>query len=242
MKRFLKRLKTRTGIVSTVAALLVALIFLRLGLWQLDRADEKNQILATQSQATALAPLESLKSGDEKSQLYRRVNLTGEFDLDHQFLLDNRTVNGQPGFDVIAPFYFPGGDYIMVNRGWVGHSGNRQVTLKPNPALQGEVSLAGILATPSRGFTLGEPLSNTDNSWPVVLQFIDYETIASKLDKIPLLPAVIIASQGQPSSYRYHWKPVASGAEKHLGYAFQWFAMLAALIALYLYLMVFKND
>ncbi len=252
MNRFLQRLLTRTGVVSSIAALLVAVIFLRLGLWQLDRAAEKTHILERQSLATTLEPLESLKPGDEHTQLYRRVKLAGIFDFDRQFLLDNRTVNGQPGYDVIVPFFLgneaakpvgvDGGEYILVNRGWIGHSGNRAVTIEQNAELTGRQSIEGILATPSRGFTLGDALANSENNWPVVLQFIDYETIAAKLDKIPLLPAVIIAAAGQPVSYVSHWKPVASGAEKHLGYAFQWFAMLAALIALYLYLMVFKND
>lgn len=243
MGKFLLRLKTRTGIVSSIAVLLLGFAFCRLGLWQLDRADEKSSMLEQQAAATTKAPLQSVQAGDGVLHQYRRVALTGSFDTEHQFLLDNRIVNGQPGFEVVTPFYLPDNTYVLVNRGWLGHSGDRQVTLESSAQMLGEISLEGILTTPSRGFTIGESVTHPENNtWPVMLQFMDYETIAIKLDKIPALDAVIVAASGQPWSYAYNWQPVASGAEKHLGYAFQWFAMLVALVSLYLYLMVFKNE
>jgi len=249
VNRFLNRLRSKTGLFATLAALVVGALFCRLGLWQLSRADEKTQIVEQHKQASLLPPLESVKSGDEHSRLYRQVKLNGSYDSDRQFLLDNRTVAGQPGFEVISAFFLSDrdsdSDYVLVNRGWIGHNGDRQVELEPVP--EGETTVAGILTRPSRGFVLGESvpdhgIDQADIKWPVVVQFIDYETIAAKLDKIPVINAVVVASERQRGNYRYNWKPVASGAQKHLGYAFQWFAMLAALVILYLYLMVFKNE
>lgn len=235
--------------ISTVAVVLLVFLFSRLGLWQLDRADEKNEILERQAQAGALEPLESLQSNDAERSVYRRVRLTGSFDYEHQFLLDNRTVGGQPGFDVITPFYLSQIDindgniddgYILVNRGWLGHNGNRQVVLKAEA--QGKAALEGVITVPSRGFILGDSVVDSGKGdWPQVIQFVDYETIASKLDKMAVTEAVVVAAANQPFSYLYHWKPVASGAAKHIGYAFQWFAMLTAVLVLYVYLMVFKK-
>ncbi len=246
LNRFLRRVKTRTGVAASIATVCVGILFFKLGLWQLDRADEKTAILETHRAAMERPSLTELTASDAKEQLYRRVRLNGRYDQSRQFLLDNRIVSGQPGFEVITAFFVAEDQYILVNRGWIGHSGDRKVSLVEDPDLTAESVLEGILTTPSRGFTLGNSVSESVidpvNPWPVIIQFIDYETIAAKLDKIPAVEAVVIASAGQAGNYRYNWQPVASGAEKHLGYAFQWFAMLLALSLLYLYLMVLKKQ
>jgi len=184
----------------------------------------------------------NLESGniDLSKVLYRRVVLSGRYDPNRQFLLDNRTVAGQAGFEVITPFFLADNEYILVNRGWIGHNGDRQVTL--SSAELPDV-LQGIIVKPSKGIVLGDSVAESHiTEWPVIVQFIDYETIATKLDKIPVIDAVVIAAEGQPGNYLYNWKPVASGVQIHLGYAFQWFAMLSALTVLYLYLMVFRRK
>jgi len=230
-------------VTASIVAVVVSFIFCQLGLWQLSRADEKRAILAHHTSAMQQEPVSQLGDGTPQSLLYRQVNLRGTYDQKHQFLIDNRTVAGQAGFEVVTPFYLAEGEYVLVNRGWVGHAGDRKVTISLDPQLASEVTLQGILTTPSRGLILGDSgVGNGEVIWPLILQFVDYGTIAAKLDKIPAIDAVIIAASGQPGSYRYNWRPVGGGVEKHLGYAFQWFAMLTALIVLYLYLMVFKKH
>ncbi len=248
VSRFISRLTTRTGVASTVAALLVGVAFFKLGLWQLSRADEKTGIVQMHRAATELPPLEVLPADAADANaaekiLYRRVELSGRFDTRHQFLLDNRTLGGQAGFEVITPFFLSDDSYLLVSRGWIGHNGNRQVQLMEPASNELPELLRGIVVTPSRGVLLGDSSPDPGiTNWPVILQFIDYETIAAKLDKIPVMDAVIVAADGQPGNYTYNWKPIGSGAQVHLGYAFQWFAMLLALVGLYLYLMVIRQN
>lgn len=252
MNRFLGRLKTRTGITATIAAVVVGAIFCRLGLWQLERADQKRAILEHHNTAMKSEPLSVLVGGDTENQLYRQVILRGVFDQRRQFLIDNRIVAGQAGFEVITPYFLhnedlPDNSYVLVNRGWIGHGGDRLVAIPEDPQLGVVTTLKGIVTKPSKGLVLGESAANSESlqgqdQWPVILQYADYGTIAAKLDKMPLLDAVVVAAEGQDGMFQYNWQPVASGVEKHLGYAFQWFAMLAALITLYLYLMVFKKQ
>jgi len=244
VNKYFRRLKTTTGVVSTVVAILIGVTFVRLGLWQLDRAQEKQDMQMRTESAALQAPLTAINPDTWIDDIYRPVKLSGSFDWQRQFLLDNRTVAGQAGFDIITPFFFSDDQYVLVNRGWIGHNGDRRGDLPNNVAGQSS-DLIGLLTKPSRGFTLGDatvPESGAQPSWPVTLQYIDYGTIAAKLDKIPVIEGIVVADANQPFSLRYHWKPVAGGAETHLGYAFQWFAMLAALICLYLYWMVFKKH
>ena len=245
MSRFLSRLKTSTGVISTLGALFAGVAFYSLGMWQLSRADEKTAIVQQHRAATELAPLKVLANSDANAVLYRRVELAGRFALQHQFLLDNRILGGQAGFEVITPFVLSDDTYLLVNRGWIGHNGDRQVALTDDKSTgqRPPDQLQGIVVRPSRGVFPGDSATDTGiTKWPIIIQFIDYETIAAKLDKIPALDAVIIAAEGQTGNYTYNWKPIGSGAQVHLGYAFQWFAMLLALVVLYLYLMIFRQN
>lgn len=236
-----------TGIISLVLTVLLVVIFARLGLWQMARAQEKIMLMEAQASAGNLKPLESLKQFQE-SELYRPVRLTGRFDFENQFLVDNRIYNGQAGFEVLTPFYQQQeGDgalpVVMVNQGWIAGKSDRTLRPVPGNRTQPETGeIVGLLATPSKGFTLGDSINGTDQSWPVVLQYIDYDTIAQKLDNVEVLSAVVISSPEQPGSYTYNWQPVANGPEKHYGYAFQWFALLLAVITLFVYLNFIKKD
>ena len=236
-----------TGVVSLVLTVLLVFIFARLGLWQLARAHEKIALLEAQSSAEDLAPLESLDEF-KASDLYRKVRLKGQFDFENQFLVDNRIHKGQAGFEVLTPFYqqHEGDDVlpvVMVNQGWIAGGADR--TARPVPANRNQPEgglVTGLLATPSKGFTLGDALNGTDQDWPLVLQYIDYETIAQKLDNIEVIKGVVISSPDPLGNYLYNWQPVANGPEKHYGYAFQWFALLLAVITLFVYLNFIKKD
>lgn len=207
-------------------------------------------MLDAQALAQSRAPLDSLDAGFTKDDLYREVKLTGSFDFTKQFLLDNRMHKRQPGYEVLTPFYphmrnDASQTVIMVNRGWI--AGNADRTIKPvlgNFAglLQGSAELSGLLVTPSKGITIGDATDEADRTWPKILQYPDYETIAQKLDRMEVINAVIISSPNQAGNYFYNWQPVAHGPEKHYGYAFQWFAMLVAVLTLFVYLNFIKKD
>ncbi len=255
----MRKFSTKTGVVSIIATLLLVFLFARLGLWQLDRAAEKRSMLAAKELASTASALTAF---DEQLHIqdieYRNVELSGQYDYSRQFLLDNRIYQQQAGYEVITPFYPLGSDgFILVNRGWVGHNGNRND--KPSiPAATTESLLAGVMTNPSKGFSIGPALEQSEavynkahsgkgsaqgreQKWPLVLQYIDYATIADKVDKIPLVSGVVVADQGQNGNLMYNWKPVANGPMKHYGYAFQWFAMLVAVIILFIYLNFIKE-
>jgi surfeit locus 1 family protein len=224
--------------------LLVVAVFARLGTWQLSRAQEKIDMQAAADSANEQPLLQELQAIDN-SVLYRRVLLSGRYDFSRQFLRDNRLHNRQPGYEVLTPFY-PDNDTsraILVNRGWLPQGTNRADT--PDVAAGAYAtpdSVTGLIVTPSKGFTLGEAVDPGATDWPLVIQYIDYETISNKLDKIAVMPAVIVLAPGQSEGYTRIWQPVANGPVKHYGYAFQWFAMMLAVIVLFIYLNFLKKK
>ncbi len=268
----LRKFSTKTGIVSIIVTALLVVLFARLGLWQLDRAEEKRSMLAAKELAATVSALTTL---DERTSIrdivYRKVELSGSYDYTKQFLLDNRIYKQQAGYEVITPFYPSESDgFVLVNRGWVGHNGDRNDKPFIPVATTGQL-VTGVLTNPSKGFSIGPALEDTEviqsenpvvvahseepgsegrrveraeprkQNWPLMLQYIDYATIADKVDKIPLVRGVVVADQGQNGSLIYNWQPVANGPEKHYGYAFQWFAMLFAVIFLFIYLNFIKK-
>jgi surfeit locus 1 family protein len=225
----------------------LTLLFGRLGLWQLSRAQEKESMLQALELAGAETPLTSIGEGQRAEDVvYRQIKLEGHYDYDRQFLLDNRIHQRQAGYEVITPFFpVDSDDFILVNRGWVGHNGDRRALPSIPTATDSQSMLSGVVTIPSKGFAMGAALSEAGDTqnWPLVLQYIDYATIADKVDKIPLLQAVVVADQGRNGDLVFNWQPVSNSPMKHYGYAFQWFAMLTAVLALFVYFnFVRKNN
>ncbi|OED35463.1 hypothetical protein AB833_30005 [Chromatiales bacterium (ex Bugula neritina AB1)] len=239
----MKKLMNRAGLIYLAATVTLVIVFARLGFWQLDRAAEKKQMLEHASQAQRAAPERTLAFDDPRQFLYREFLLRGKFDLHRQFLLDNRIHNKQAGFEVLTPFITDSeGHVILVNRGWVAHDGNRSLKTRIDVPRRDSDLISGLLTIPSRGFTLGDAIDGSQSGWPKVLQYLDYEAIGREISNGSVLPAVLVLAEDQPGSFAYNWRPVANGPHKHYGYAFQWFAMLLAVMTIFVYLNFIKKD
>lgn len=189
---------------------------------------------------------------------YIRVVVAGEFDQQRQFLWDNRVYKGVAGYEVLTPLMLNLASCIdpdaptqsvalLVNRGWV--AANRDRTVLPNIdlAIQDtqsdteKVRLQGMLTLPSKGFAADDALidrARATRPWPAILQYPDYRAVAQVLD-VPVMAGVLQATENIDSNvaaklYDSNWSPVANGPEKHYGYAFQWFAMFAALCIIFI--------
>ena len=94
-----------------VVALLMVLGMLRLGVWQLDRADQKREIVAQLESLSqrAAVPITELFNGDESAGLrFRKVTLIGQYLQNTNFYVDNQVVNGQVGYQVFTPLRLEG--------------------------------------------------------------------------------------------------------------------------------------
>ena len=103
----------------TLLALIFMGFFIYLGLWQLNRAKVKQNLLAAYEMRINLPAL-SAQSFDLKKDLrYYRLTLTGHFDNQHTFLLDNKIFHQQLGYEVYTPFITPGLSPILIDRGFI---------------------------------------------------------------------------------------------------------------------------
>jgi cytochrome oxidase assembly protein ShyY1 len=222
-------------VLPAVVALAMLSLLLRLGFWQLSRAEYKEQLQARWQHGDASAVLHldatSVKT-DLAGAAFRKVAARGQFEAEREFLLDNRTHGGRAGYHVITPFRL-GSDVILVNRGWVP-VGTRRSELPLLTSVTGTATdLTGVLSPPPRsGLILGDTGHDARGPWPRVVQTVDLDAMSATLG-VPLLPALLLLDPESNACHLCEWRPVAGmGPGTHRGYAFQWFALAIALAVL----------
>ncbi len=217
------------------------LLFLALGNWQLDRAHEKQLLLDKAKAASTGEPIAlPLDRTDYTVLRYAPVEVSGRYDTDRQFLLDNEVRNGEVGYSVLTPLKIRGSDKaVLVDRGWVRQGLTRQLL----PDVKFEQSEDLVRGTVYVAFGKGFHLGGADDGeivWPRVIQFVDFDVLARRLG-YDLLPLVIRLSPEAPDGYLRQWKTVNMGPERHLGYAVQWFALATAMAVIFL-ILLFRKD
>lgn len=225
------------ALIPTVAALFFISVFVALGMWQLNRADEK-RVLQAEYDRRSLQPPIALggepQSADDLQ--FARVAAKGVYENQYQVLLDNRSHRGVPGFHVITPLRLAGGETrVLVNRGWVAMSADRVPIVDVTPP-SGSVSVTGVAVVPHVGFGLGEP-SPLVADRPAVWQHLDIARYAAAT-RHALHPVVILLDAQSGEGFVREWARLDTGIAVHQGYAFQWFMLAAAVLVLYVVLVV----
>lgn len=225
---------TRRGWLVLLAALLASALTARLGFWQLDRAAQKLSLQAaidTEATRPALGNL-ALTGSD---QLHRRVALRGTWLPERTVWLDNRPMDGRVGFFVVTPLRLAGrAEAILVQRGWAPRHAVERSRLPPLVTPAGEVEVVGRLAaSPSRLYELG------DASTGVIRQNLDPATFATEAG-LQLLPLTVVQTAGDDDGLQRHWPAPDLGLHKHYGYAFQWFALCALVLILYVWFQLIR--
>jgi surfeit locus 1 family protein len=221
-------------VIAFTAGMAMLALLLRLGFWQLERARYKDA-LQTRFDAGRTADPASPESllalpGGESSWRFHPALFTGAPDAQRQYLLDNRTHRGRAGYHVLSVVR---GSRValLVNRGWLP-VGLDRAALPDLPLDTPTRTFRGLLAPPPRGgLLLGE--SGYDGAgWPRVVQQVDIARIAAQTGS-PLLPVMLLLDSDDPACQRCEWTAVAGpGADRHRGYAVQWFSLAAALIVI----------
>lgn len=233
-------LKLRQAIVL-VAAVATAALTARLGLWQLDRAAQKIRLHDAQLSQRALPPLpaEALArdATTAQGQVHRRITLQGRWLPAHTVYLENRQMIGRPGFYVVTPLQLPDGSAVPVQRGWVPRDlmDRTRVVAPPPPA--GDVQVLGHIALgPARLFDFAGAASGA------IRQNLDLDAFARETG-LPLRPLSVVQADGTGAAsdgLLRQWPVPAADVQKHHGYAFQWFALSALIIGLYVWFQLIR--
>jgi len=205
----------------------LAAVFLRLGLWQLDRKAEKTALFERFDSAPAM----SIESALDQSAEFARIDAFGRFDATRHVLLDNRIWNGRAGVHALTPFRLTDGRWLLVNRGWLPLAPDRR-SLPAVPTDPADRTIHGrLVAHPAGGPRLGDADVLVMDRWPQLVTYFDLATISDALGE-PLLPWIIQLDAGDASGFGdREWSPAVMEPSVHGAYAVQWLALcLAALV------------
>lgn len=205
-------------------------LFSGLGIWQLQRAAEKRAVIASLEDERRPA-LERVPGTPEalRGAARRAVRIHGRYAGERQFLLDNRILEGRPGFDVLTPLVLEDGRRVLVDRGWVAAGPGREPVESVSITLDDRVMVEGRLWLPEAGIALGDAVTPGDD-WPRLVTRIDFAALEAALGR-PLVPAVIRAEGEAPWLFRPRDLQPRFGPMRHYGYAFQWFALALTVLA-----------
>ncbi|MEX0899319.1 MAG: SURF1 family protein [Gammaproteobacteria bacterium] len=222
-------------ITPLLLGLPVLALLLWLGFWQLDRADQK-RALAVGYAAGVEAQPHRIVDAEDLLALPRHtpVIASGRYVSDRQILLDAQVHEGRVGYRVWTPFELASGDWIAVDRGWVAAGSDRDRL--PDVSVGGDArEVAGLrVPLPEPGLRLGDAVA-PDATWPRRLVWPDLEDIAQAWDRD--VPGVLVLLTPEaPDGYVRAWAPAGMPAERHIGYAVQWFSLAAALVVIALVL------
>ncbi len=238
----LGRLQLRAGLWPTLATLALLPALVGLGLWQLDRAEQKLRLQAEydrRQQEPAVRLLSVLENPE--ALRFRRVMARGRYEPEHQILIDNRVHRGQVGYHVLTPLRLEDGAVrVLVNRGWVALGQDRSV-LPDIEVAKGIVEVAGLAVLPqTKGFRLGGA-KPPGEGWQPVWQYLDLDVFQASVT-YPVQPIVILLDPDSAGGFVRHWARLDAGITTHQGYAFQWFSLAVALAAIYILLNTRKTD
>lgn len=184
-------------LLGHVIAISAVLAFARLGVWQLDRLQEKqdrNRVIAERSDGPAI----DLLSVDVERGEYQHVTATGTFAADQDRLIPYRSYRGNVGSHAVTPLVLDDGRAVLVLRGWVP---DRKV-----PPPDGEVTIQGVLRRSGSARTS-----------------VDVGELEASLDR-DLAPLYLQQLAPDPAGdYPVLLDPPARDEGPHLSYAIQWF-------------------
>ena len=209
----------------------------RLGLWQLDRAREKQVLNETIEQQARHMPLQTQDllgpAPTWQAWMQRRVHLRGRWLPEGTVYLDNRQLHGRPGYFVMTPLLLDGSQQLLVvQRGWVPRNFMDRTQLPPVDTPLGLVTLEGRIApAPSKLYALGPEQQG------LIRQNLDLVTLSQQLQR-PVLPVSVWQLGPDGEGLSRQWPLAQAGVEKHHGYAFQWFGLSGLIVLLYVWFQI----
>jgi surfeit locus 1 family protein len=209
-----------------------------LGFWQLRRADEKTALQARAERARAAGPLEIGPDPWPRDLEGRAVRLRGRFVPAGTVYIDNRTHRGVAGFHVLTPVRIDAAaQHVMVLRGWVPRDPRDRTRLPAVPTPEAEVVVTGLVEA-----RLGRTLELRESAPPGPGERLWQNYDAARYRSwsgLAIHEGVVRQDPGGvDDGLVREWRMAGNDVDKHRGYAFQWFAMAAAALAVTLYLMV----
>ena len=227
---------SRQWLLTTLLVLAGGALCVRLGIWQLDRLEQRRAFNAHIETAWAADPLKlnGKTAQDLKSMEYRAVSVSGTYDFENQIVLRNRYYKSEYGYHLLTPLILDDGSAVLVERGWIPADGNNSPADWHQYDQPGRATVSGQIrlgqSEPEMGGVPDPPLSPEQTRldfWNIV----NLERIQKQVP-YPLLD-VFVQPEPDPQDNEppIPFQPEIELTEgSHFGYALQWFTFATILV------------
>ena len=230
---FLLKLFSRRWWLATLLVIAATGVMIRLGIWQLDRLEQRRAFNAQVESARTgtVLDLNHERPADIEKMEWRAVQFSGKYDFDNQVAVRNQYYAGQYGYHLLTPLH-SAGTAVLVDRGWIPADGNstpadwRKYDVPREVRVEGQIRLGQ--GKPAFG-GIADALP-ADGSRLAVWSNADVEQMAAQMP-YPILP-VYIQEKPDPADTEppIPFQPELELTEgPHLGYALQWFTFATIL-------------
>ena len=213
-----------------IFAIIFVPITISLGLWQIERANEKKVIISNYDKLLVSTPIALQK--EQPLENWQPIETVGAYQ-DLVVYEDNAINSGKAGFKVYHLFQNGDGTFIFVHRGFI----ERNLIKNNLPRIDIPVGKKNILGTTlfKQNNTFVKNIEESD------IRIIQEFNTSVLIERFPILkdrylhPFLFNLDVRDADKFQPIEKPVNMTATKHIGYAIQWFGLCAALIILTIY-------
>ena len=230
-------MRFREGLLLAAAAV-AAVVCIRLGVWQLDRLEQRRAHNTAVLARFNAPPVELDSLSAPAANSFRRVRVRGRYDHPRELLLANRPRRGSPGVHILTPLRYAGTDTaVLIVRGWVyaPDAAHTPTDRWREDSATGDVGYVRHYAAKT-GRPKREPAGNT-------VRELDHTIISARLP-YPLAPYLVVlisesdqtgvtavtTAEASRSEHPVRLESPTLGEGNHLSYAVQWFSFAAIAI------------
>lgn len=213
-----------------IFAIIFVPITISLGLWQIERANEKKVIISNYDKLLVSTPIALQK--EQPLENWQPIETVGAYQ-DLVIYEDNAINSGKAGFKVYHLFQNGDGTFMFVHRGFI----ERNLIKNNLPRIDTPLGKKNIKGTAlfKQNNTFVKNIEESD------IRIIQEFNTSVLIERFPILkdrylhPFLFNLDVRDADKFQPIEKPVNMTATKHIGYAIQWFGLCAALIILTIY-------
>ncbi|MCL1126805.1 SURF1 family protein [Shewanella surugensis] len=215
--------------ISTVS---VFALLVKLGIWQLQRSQEKadwQQELSFRQSQSELSYSQLLALPSNTLYTGFRLQTQASPAMEKVLLLDNQVYQGRVGYLAFQIMeVMPNRPWLLLELGFISTTANRSDLPVIQP-ISAPVMLTGRLYNKEANPMSAELMAEA--GWPKRIQNLNLNQLSIELNHA-LAPAILQPDKLASHQLPHPWQPFPMTPEKHKGYAFQWFVMAAVFISI----------
>ncbi len=226
----MKKMFGRAWVVATLLVLGGTAFCIRMGVWQLDRLEQRRafNVQVVTMRAEKMLDLTRSVPANISTMEWRAVTVTGEYDFEHQVTLRNQFNGDQYGYHLITPLRFPGGA-VLVNRGFIPADQNSTPADWRKYDETGQVTITGQIRLGQEKPAFGG-VADADVAHLDVWNNFDVNRISAQIP-YPILSVFVQPNEIEGDNIPpISFQPEIELTEgPHFGYALQWFSFATIL-------------